>query len=81
MNNIQKIESVFMDALLLDEGEFSADMTRDAVDSWDSLGTVSIIVGLQKKLGINVDQTESVKVQSVQGFIDLLEAAGIDISQ
>lgn len=81
MNNIQKIESVFMDALLLDEGEFSADMTRDAVDSWDSLGTVSIIVGLQKELGINVDQTEAVKVQSVQGFIDLLEAAGIDISQ
>jgi acyl carrier protein len=81
MNNIQKIESVFIDALLLDEGEFSADMTRDAVDSWDSLGTVSIIVGLQKELGINVDQAEAVQVQSVQGFIDLLEAAGVDISQ
>jgi acyl carrier protein len=77
MSNREKLKKLILDVFLLDEAEFSFDLTRQQVDTWDSLGVVSLAVGVHQTFGYHCTPEEATAIQSVGDLIRLLETKGI----
>ncbi len=77
MNNSEKLKNLLMDVFLLEDGEFSFDLTRSDIETWDSLGTVSMAVGIQEEFGYHMTPDEATHVNSISEICNLLEAKGI----
>ena len=70
-----------MDIFLLPEEDFRFDLTREQIPTWDSLGTVSMAVGVQETFGYHFTPAEAMSVQGFQDIIRLLEANGISFHE
>ena len=81
MNNRQKLEKLLLDVFLLEPEEFSWELTREQIDTWDSLGIVSLAVGIQETLGYHMTPDEATSVSSVKSIIQLLETKGIKLDE
>jgi acyl carrier protein len=77
MSNRDKLKKLLMDIFLLSEAEFRFDLKRDDIMTWDSLGTVSMAVGVQETFGYHFTPAEAMSVGSVQDIIRILESKGI----
>jgi len=76
MTNREKLKDLLMDVFLIDEAQFRFDMMREEIESWDSLGVVSMAVGIQETFGYHMKPEEAIKVKGFQHIIDLLESKG-----
>jgi acyl carrier protein len=76
MDNREKLKNLVMDVFLLEEKDFSFELTWEQVDSWDSLGMVALAVGIDQTFGYHMTVADS-KVKGVREIIDLLETKGI----
>lgn len=81
MTNLEKLEQLFLDVFLLAPGEWKLTLSRDDIDTWDSLGVVSLGVGLQETFGYHPTPAEAVALRSVGDVIALLEAHGVHFNQ
>jgi acyl carrier protein len=72
----EKLRQLLLDAFLLDSSEFRWDLTRADVDTWDSLGTVSLAVGVQDVFGYHLTPAEATEIRSVGDLIALLKSRG-----
>ncbi len=81
MNHLQKLEDLMTDILLLDSGEFHLGLTRDDVETWDSLATVSIAVGLHETFGHHPTPEEAMTLASIGEIITWLESKGLSFDQ
>ncbi|MFT5124187.1 MAG: acyl carrier protein [Kiritimatiellia bacterium] len=81
MTNREKLRDLLMDIFLLDEDEFSFDLTREDVETWDSLAVVSVAVGVKETFGYHFTPDEATGVGQVQDIIDLLETKGISFAE
>jgi acyl carrier protein len=77
MENREKLRRLVMDVFLLDPSEFRFDLRRDEVPTWDSLGVVSLAVGVQETFGYHFTPEEATGIKSIQDIVDLLSARGI----
>jgi len=77
MTNLEKLKDLVIDVFLIDPAEFRLDLRRDQVDTWDSLGVVSLAVGVQETFGYHFTQEEALSVQSVNDVIAILSRHGI----
>ena len=77
MNNRNKLQKLIMDIFLLSESEFRFDLKREDIKTWDSLGTVSMAVGVQESFGHHFTPAEAMGVEGVQDIMRLLEAKGL----
>jgi acyl carrier protein len=77
MNNREKLKQLMLDVFLLDPSEFSFDLRREDVETWDSLGVVSMAVGVQETFGYHFTPEEAIGIRGVQDIIDLLKTKGI----
>jgi acyl carrier protein len=77
MSNRDKLKNLLMDIFLLSESEFRFDMQRDDILTWDSLGTVSMAVGVQQTFGYHFTPEEALSVKGVADIIRILESKGI----
>ena len=77
MSNTQKLKELLMDIFLLEEKEFSFELSQTDIDTWDSLGTVSMAVGIQEEFGYHMSPEEAVKMASISDIKSLLEEKGI----
>ena len=75
--NREKLKKLLMDIFLLDESEFDFGLTRDQVETWDSLAVVSLAVGVHETFGYHFTPEEATSIRSVQDIIDNLESKGI----
>ena len=80
-SNRERLEQLLRDVFLLDSSEFRWDLTRADVDAWDSLGTVSLAVGVQEVFGYHMTPAEATGVSSVAELVALLTARGIALDQ
>ncbi|MEO8430287.1 MAG: acyl carrier protein [Acidobacteriota bacterium] len=78
MSNRDRLRELLLDVFLLDPGQFRFDLTRDEVDSWDSLGTVSLAVGIQEVFGHHLSPQEATRLASVEDIMAALRAKGVD---
>jgi hypothetical protein len=63
---------------LLDSVGFRFDRRRNDVETWDSLGLVSVAVGIHSTFAYHPTPAEAVSIQGVQYVIRLLSSKGID---
>jgi acyl carrier protein len=81
MSNHEKLEDLVIDVFLLEPEEFHHDLRRDEVDTWDSLGIVSMAVGIQDVFGYHFTPDEATSVDSIKAIISLLEQNGISFDE
>ncbi|WP_304511583.1 hypothetical protein [Desulfobacula sp.] len=81
MTNVEKLKQLVIDVFLLDDNEFSLEMMRDDIETWDSLGIVSMAVGIQEVFGYHFTPEEAVAIRGVQDIIKVLEAKGISFDE
>lgn len=77
MTNREKLQNVLLDIFLLAPEEFRFDLTRDEIDTWDSLGVVSLAVGIHEAFGYHMTPEEATGLRSVPDLISLLTSKGI----
>jgi acyl carrier protein len=77
---MEKLQRVIVDVFLLTPEEFRLDLTREEVDTWDSLGVVSLAVGIQEAFGYHFTPDEATGLNSVQDIVDILRAKGIELN-
>jgi acyl carrier protein len=73
----EKLKVLLMEVFLLSEDEFSFDLTRAQIQTWDSLGVVSLAVGVQETFGYHFAPEQAVALKSVADIIDILSQNGI----
>ena len=71
MTNREKLKSVLLDVFLLSDGEFRFDFTRDEIDTWDSLGVVSLAVGIHETFGYHMKPEEATSLHGIPALTDL----------
>ncbi len=79
MDNRQKLKDLLVDVFLLSPAEFRFDLTREEVETWDSLGVVSMAVGVQETFGYHMKPEEAVAIRGVADLMELLSARGIPL--
>lgn len=77
MTNREQLQKLIQDVFLLDPSEFSFDLRRSAVDTWDSFGVVSLAVGVQQTFGYHFTPDEANGIKGVDDIIRVLSSKGI----
>ncbi len=75
--NTGKLKDLLIDVFLIDPQEFHLDLKREQIETWDSLGIVSLAVGVQETFGYHLTQDEAIGITGVRELIAILEARGI----
>jgi len=78
MSNLEKLKELLIDVFLIDESEFRLDLTQEETETWDSLGTVSMAVGIEETFGYHFSQEEVLSITSCQDIINILTTKGIN---
>lgn len=77
MSNRAKLKQLILDVFLLDDAEYHLDLRRADVDTWDSLGVVSLAVGIHQTFGYHPTPDEATSLASLADVVALLAAHGI----
>jgi acyl carrier protein len=77
--NRTKLVELLSSVFLLEPGTFRFDMRRDEVETWDSLGVVSLAVGLQDTFSVHLAPEEALAIGSFQEVVDALTRRGVDL--
>ena len=77
MNNHAKLRELLLDILLLEPEEYILELSRDQVETWDSMSVVSISVGVHETFGYHPTPSEATAIRSVKDIVTLLESKGI----
>jgi acyl carrier protein len=77
MTNREQLQKLIQDVFLLDPSEFSFNLRRSAVDTWDSFGVVSLAVGVQQTFGYHFTPDEANGIKGVDDIIRVLSSKGI----
>jgi acyl carrier protein len=81
MTNREKLKNLLMDVFLLEEEDFHFDLKREEIPTWDSLGTVSMAVGVEETFGYHFTQEEALSIQSIPDIVKILEARNISFHE
>lgn len=81
MTNREKLQELIIDILLIDDDEFSFDLKRDDVATWDSMAVVSVAVGCHETFGYHFTPEEATSINQVSDIIDILETKGISFDE
>ena len=81
MSNRERLKDLLVDVFLLEPSTFRFNLTREEVDTWDSLGVVAMAVGIQETFGYHMKPEEAVAVKGVQDIINILESKGISFDE
>jgi len=81
MTNREKLKDLLIDIFLIDPAGFRFDMMREEIESWDSLGVVSMAVGIQETFEYHMKPEEAVAIKGFQQIIELLETKGIKFDE
>ncbi len=81
MENRQKLRDLLMEVLLLTDQEFSFELRREQVETWDSLAVVAIAAGIDETFGYHFTPDEAVSITGVRDIIEILEREGISFAE
>lgn len=59
--------------------EITPDLTKDDVGSWDSLKQMELVVTLEREFSVTLEIRDIVKMVSVAGIVEVLQANGADL--
>ena len=79
--NRDKLKQLVIDVFLLSESQFNFEIKRDQVANWDSLGTISLAVGIQETFGYHFTPDEAIGISSIRELIKILDSKGVSFSE
>jgi len=77
MTDTEKLKDLLTDVFLLEENEFSFNLSREQLNTWDSLGTVAMAVGIQDVFGYHMTPDEAMSINQVLDIVDILKEKGV----
>ena len=77
MGNREKLKLLLVALFDLDPAEFRFDLTREEVPAWDSIGVISLAIGIQERFGYRFTPQDVLGVRGVGDIMRLLSAKGI----
>lgn len=77
MENESKLQELLVDVFLLDPSEYHCALRREEIETWDSLGIVSLAVGIEETFGYHMTPEEATGLTGVADIVALLETKGI----
>lgn len=77
MTNHVKLKQLILDVFLLSEEEYSLNLKREDIQTWDSLGVVSMAVGIQETFGYHLKPEQATAIASVSDIIQVLTENGV----
>jgi acyl carrier protein len=77
MTNHSKLKQLILDVFLLSEEEYSLNLKREDIQTWDSLGVVSMAVGIQETFGYHLKPEQATAIASVSDIIQVLTENGV----
>lgn len=77
MTNMNKLQNLLEDILLLDDGQFALELTRDGVETWDSMATVAVAIGIEEVFGHHPTEEDAISFSSVADIVAFLRAKGV----
>lgn len=78
--NHEKLRQLVLDVFMLAPDVYRPDLSRAEIATWDSLGVVSLAVGLQETFGYHLTPEEAMSLQGLSDVIRILERQGVDFS-
>lgn len=81
LSNRDRLRELLLDVFLLDEDEFDFELRREAVDTWDSLGVVSMAVGVEETFGYHMEPEEAVGIEQFEQIVALLVSKGVPFDE
>lgn len=81
IDNRQKLRNLLIDVLLLTDQEFSFDLRREQVETWDSLAIVAIAAGIDETFGYHLTSDEAVSLTGVPDIVNILQREGIRFAE
>jgi len=80
MNNLEKLNKVLRDVFDLKKTEaINDDMGPDDIESWDSLGHVELITGLEEVFDISLDVVDISRMYTVGDIKKIVGKYGVQI--
>ena len=77
MSNREKLKQLIIDVFLLNPDEFRFDLKQEEIETWDSLGVVSLAVGIRETFGYHLAAEEAVSIGGVADIMKILKKKGI----
>lgn len=81
MSNNEQLKQLLMDVFLIDESEYSLELSQDDLETWDSMGLVAMAVGIEETFGYHLAQDEALSIKKFQDVIDILSSKGISFDE
>ena len=72
--SVSTIIEIFQDILDVKKGTVSLKTISADFDQWDSVATVNIIIALEEEFGIKFKLEDIQTVETVQDFVELVQA-------
>jgi acyl carrier protein len=63
VTNRERLRELLLDVFLLDDDEFDFSLRREDLDTWDSLGVVSMAVGIEEAFGYHMAPEEATGIR------------------
>ena len=77
MTNIEKLKNLIVDTFLISPDEFRLDLERSEIETWDSLGVVSLAVGIEETFGYHFTPDEATGLTGIADIVRILTSKGI----
>ena len=78
MSNQERLCNVFSSLFGISPQEVTEDLSQDSVERWDSLGTVNLVVELEKEFDVKFDLMEIVGFKTVGIVKSTLAEKGVE---
>ena len=76
-NNTTKLKELASEVFLMSPSDVHLDLRREDIETWDSLGVVSLAVGVEQTFGYHMAPEEATSLKGLRDVVRLLESKGI----
>jgi len=77
-NNKQKYDQVFIECFSIKESELNDDLVYNTIQSWDSIGHMTMIAALEETFDIMMEIDDIIDFSSYKKGFELLAKHGIE---
>jgi acyl carrier protein len=81
MGNRELLNDLLLEVFLLEPHELAGELRREELETWDSLGTVSLAVGVEEVFGYHMSPAEATGLASIAELVALLRTRGIELDE
>jgi acyl carrier protein len=75
----QRLVKILAEVFRIRETEIQPSLTKDDVESWDSLKQMDLVISLESEYGITLEIPDILQMLSVAAIVDVLIKKGVNL--